>query len=205
MVPQDVQQFHSPPMPGSRSPFHCWVSPLQGVTHGVTRPPSATLQATPSGSQRAASPTRLAGVPPGLGTALAGRPRRNQGRAHLTDFKGKVSVGARTHQGPQPSPCAPAPSTRQGDPDAVAAARGPFAPFSRRPAASPEAPIERRGRKPPLASDCPTRSPARHRSAAKARPRRRLVRCSAPALQEGTARAGTFFRSFAAAPPEQVI
>ncbi|KAJ1170990.1 hypothetical protein NDU88_002861 [Pleurodeles waltl] len=210
MVPQDVQQHHGPPMSGSRSPSPRWVRFPRGVTHGVPRPPSiprppsTTPQVTPSGSPQAASPSRFSGAPPGLSTTHSGRPRRSQGRARSTGSKEKVSVGARTHQGPQAPPGAPGPSIRQRDLDldAAAAARGPLTPLSPRPASSLKAaaPSERRGRKPPLALGGPTRSAARLGSAAEARPRRLLVRCSAPALQGGTARAGAFFRSFTASP-----
>ncbi|KAJ1163581.1 hypothetical protein NDU88_004038 [Pleurodeles waltl] len=116
--------------------------------------------------------------------------------------RGKCPLGRGPTRAPSPRQVLRGPSIRQGDPGAVAAARGPLTLLSQRPTASLEvtAPNERRGRKPPLASDGPARSPARHGSAVEARPRRRLARYSPPVFQGGTARAGTFFRSFAAGP-----
>ncbi|KAJ1130485.1 hypothetical protein NDU88_008837 [Pleurodeles waltl] len=61
----------------------------------------------PRGSRGVASPTQLPSAPPGLGAVYVDRARRNQGRVRHTVSKCNVSVGAETHQGPQPSPGAP--------------------------------------------------------------------------------------------------
>ncbi|KAJ1206852.1 hypothetical protein NDU88_002247 [Pleurodeles waltl] len=62
------------------------------------------------------------------------------------------------------------------------------------------APSERRGRKPPLALNGSPRSAARLRAAAGARPCRPMFCLTAPALREGTARAGAFVSRFTAGP-----
>ncbi|KAJ1198497.1 hypothetical protein NDU88_002338 [Pleurodeles waltl] len=111
-----------------------------------------------------------------------------------------MSVGAETHQGPQPSPGTLGSTIRLIGPGAAAVARGPLDLSSGRPAASRKtvASSERRGRKPPPAPDGPPPSPAHPWPAAEAQPCRPAVHDPAIELRGGTARAVimiSFFRN----------
>ncbi|KAJ1154349.1 hypothetical protein NDU88_007101 [Pleurodeles waltl] len=112
----------------------------------------------------------------------------------------KESIWARTHQGPQPPPGAPGPSTQQRDPNAPAAERGPLTLLSMRPAFPPEDPSKRRGRRPPLASGGRTRFVACPGTAAESRPRRPPVR--RPRSEEERLALERFPGVFRPAPPE---
>ncbi|KAJ1091152.1 hypothetical protein NDU88_004279 [Pleurodeles waltl] len=143
---------NSPPIPGSRSPFPYGVSLLQGVTHGVPRPTLAASSGDPLGKPAGCiadsffpwRPTRA------WRSASGSAPAKPEPCPPHQLQKESVCWGEDL---PGPSPGAPAPSARQGDPDAVPATPGPSAPLLRRPVASLEAaaPSKRRGRKPPLA------------------------------------------------------